>query len=57
MSEKEISIFICEDQKISKEIVDKYFGNGVTFAQIADADMRQEISEAIGKACDGVPSC
>ena len=43
---KEITIFICEDRDISREIVGKYLKNGeVTYAEILPAENREKIVE------------
>lgn len=44
MKEKEITIFICENKEVSREIVGKYLKNGeVTYAEFLPAKNRQKI--------------
>lgn len=48
--EKEITIFICENEEIRKEITHKYFNEGlITYANILPAEKRREVVEAIEK--------
>jgi len=48
--EKQIHVFIVEDDKAATEIMKKYFapkGGPLTYAAVVDADLRPELVEAI----------
>ncbi|KKN16778.1 hypothetical protein LCGC14_0972400 [marine sediment metagenome] len=50
---KEITVFISEDTKTSKEIIKKYlFEKRITYANILPAEKRDEVVEAIEKLED-----
>ena len=46
---KEITIFICEDERARKEIIEKYFSENmeITYVNILPAEKRSEIVKAI----------
>lgn len=55
MAEKQIHVFIVEDEAQAKEMIERYFkpkGGGITFAQIFPADQRKAVADAIGAVDD-----
>lgn len=47
-AEKEITVFICEDNQVAKEIATKYFNKGqITFASIFPESKREAITSKL----------
>lgn len=48
--EKEITVFICEDEATRKEIVERFMFKGkITYAALFKESVRTEITEALDK--------
>ena len=48
MNQKEITIFICEDEKTRKEICHKYLANKkITYVDILPAEKRAEVVKVL----------
>lgn len=48
MDKNEISVFVCEDPQLTRELIDKHFDTGrLTYAAIFRADQRKAVVNSL----------